>query len=155
MGFQSTKTYGQEEGLSCAFRQWRANHSHCQLLHGYALGFKFVFDCDWLDERGWCLDFGGLKELKKRLKDEFDHRVCIDRADPELGRFIEMRAAGILDLNITNGVGVETFAKIAYEIAGSVLDAEYSHDVRNRNLRVISCECSEHGANSAIYYSEK
>ena len=35
--WRSTKTYGHEEGLSCCFRQWRATHSHCRLLHGYAL----------------------------------------------------------------------------------------------------------------------
>jgi 6-pyruvoyltetrahydropterin/6-carboxytetrahydropterin synthase len=155
MGFQSTKTYGQDEGLSCAFRQWRANHSHCQLLHGYALGFKFTFECDSRDARGWVMDFGGLKSLKQWLKNAFDHKVCIDRADPELSRFIELASAGVIHLNVTDGVGVETFAKMAYEMAGALLDMDYPDDVRNRNLRVISCECSEHGANSAIYYTEK
>ena len=41
--WRSTKTYGHEEGLSCCFRQWRATHSHCRLLHGYALSFRLTF----------------------------------------------------------------------------------------------------------------
>ena len=32
--YRSTKRYSQEEGLSCCFRQWRAAHSHCRLIHG-------------------------------------------------------------------------------------------------------------------------
>ena len=34
-------------------------HSHCRLIHGYALAFKFVFATRELDERNWCFDFGG------------------------------------------------------------------------------------------------
>ena len=38
MKYQVIKTYGNETGHSCAFRQWRAE-SHCNLIHGYGLGF--------------------------------------------------------------------------------------------------------------------
>ncbi len=41
--YRSTKMYDHNEGLSCCFRQWRATDSHCRLIHGYALAFKFVF----------------------------------------------------------------------------------------------------------------
>ena len=43
MMYQSTKTYGNDVGLSCTFRQWKAD-SHCNKLHGYSLGFRFVFE---------------------------------------------------------------------------------------------------------------
>jgi hypothetical protein len=36
----STKLF---ENYSVAIRQWKAQHSHCQLLHGYALKFKVWF----------------------------------------------------------------------------------------------------------------
>ena len=62
IAYRSTKTYGHNEGLSCCFRQWRASHSHCQQVHGYALAFRFVFATHTLDENNWCLDFGGLKD---------------------------------------------------------------------------------------------
>ena len=58
--FFSTKTYGHETGLSCAFRQPNATHSHCSLLHGYALSFKFVFGAQELDNKNWAVDFGDL-----------------------------------------------------------------------------------------------
>ena len=43
MGWQVTKTYGHDLGLSCCFRQWGAS-SHCRFLHGYALSFSFTFE---------------------------------------------------------------------------------------------------------------
>ena len=48
--FYSTKTYGNDRGLSCCFRQWRSTHSHCSLLHGYSIGIKLIFECDTLDD---------------------------------------------------------------------------------------------------------
>ena len=50
MTYRVTKTYGNERGLSCAFRQWKAE-SHCRLIHGYSLGFRFVFEAETLDHR--------------------------------------------------------------------------------------------------------
>src|SRR5918993_5827328 len=82
--YRSTKTYDHTEGLSCCFRQWRASHSHCRLVHGYALAFKFVFATFELDERNWCFDFGGLKPVKAWLKDLFDHTMLVAQDDPEL-----------------------------------------------------------------------
>ena len=69
--YYSTKTYGHEEGLSCMFRQPLATHSHCSLLHGYALSFSFKFGCENLDDKNWVVDFGDLKELKAWLKDSY------------------------------------------------------------------------------------
>ena len=66
--YYSTKTYGPNIGLSAVFRQPLA-HSHCKFLHGYSLQFKFIFSCSELDERNWVVDFGGLKPLKKWLKE--------------------------------------------------------------------------------------
>ena len=74
----STKCYGHNIGLSAVFRQPHAD-SHCSLLHGYSLSFKFTFGCNELDERNWVVDFGGLKPLKKWLEDSFDHKVVCDR----------------------------------------------------------------------------
>lgn len=153
--FRSTKTYNAETGLSCAFRQWRANHSHCQLLHGYALGFKFVFAADSLDERGWIMDFGALKELKAALVQTFDHTTVIAGDDPELHRFKQLDDAGIIDLRImSDGVGVERFAFRAWLMANRVLAKTASEEMFKRNLRCLEVECLEHAGNSAIYISE-
>jgi 6-pyruvoyltetrahydropterin/6-carboxytetrahydropterin synthase len=60
MTYYSTKTYGHNIGLACVFRQPNADHSHCHLLHGYSLAFKFTFGCKELDDKNWAVDFGEL-----------------------------------------------------------------------------------------------
>ena len=60
MSFISTKTYNHNIGLSCAFRQWRAKHSHCKYMHGYALSVRINFKGQ-LNDRNWVYDFGDLK----------------------------------------------------------------------------------------------
>ena len=85
--FRSTKSYDHSEGLSCCFRQWRADHSHCHRLHGYALAFRFVFATHQLDKNNWCLDFGALKGLRSWLHEMFDHTTIIAHDDPQLPTF--------------------------------------------------------------------
>lgn len=144
MKFRSTKTYGHELGLSACFRQWRAA-SHCAQLHGYALAFHFVFEAEELDENGWVVDFGGLKSLKDKLVDEFDHRTIVAKDDPQIDKFVELASLGILDLRIwSDGVGVERFARWGLETATEVL----KH--LQPRVTVVSCEVREHGANSAL-----
>lgn len=147
MKYQSTKTYGHELGLSCAFRQWRAN-SHCKFVHGYALSFKFIFGCQELDNNNWVMDFGSLKILKQKLQRYFDHKFIIAKDDPLISHFKEL-ADVAWDLVVFDSVGCESFAKFAFELA----NAEVEH-LTGRRVHVISCECSEHGANSAIYLKE-
>ena len=78
--FTSTKEYVDE--FPVAYRQWRAD-SHCNLIHGYAFSMKFWFGTDDLDVRNWVADYGGLKELKAVLKDQFDHTLLVAEDDPE------------------------------------------------------------------------
>jgi 6-pyruvoyltetrahydropterin/6-carboxytetrahydropterin synthase len=81
MKHYSTKHYGHNIGLSAVFRQPKADHSHCHLLHGYSLAFTFTFGCDELDNKNWVVDFGGLKPLKAWLEDQFDHKHAFNFAD--------------------------------------------------------------------------
>ena len=90
MTYYSTKTYGHNIGLSAVFRQPNADHSHCHLLHGYSLAFKFTFGCKDLDNKNWAVDFGGLKPLKAWLEDMFDHKLALDKNDPQLERLKEL-----------------------------------------------------------------
>jgi len=141
----STKTYGHNIGLSACFRQPNA-HSHCKLLHGYALQFKFTFGCETLDERNWVVDFGGLKPLKAWLEDNFDHKVVLDRGDPMLYKFSELENAGLAAITLLDGVGVEKFAEHAFNFANDLVK-----QMTDGRCWVISAECAEHGSNSAIY----
>ena len=144
--YYSTKTYGHNIGLSACFRQPHADHSHCRFLHGYSLQFKFTFGCNELDNKNWVVDFGGLKPRKKWLEDNFDHKVVLDRSDPMLYKFAELENAGLAELTILDGVGVEKFAEHAFNKAQEIV-----HEMSNGRCWVVSCECAEHGANSAIY----
>ena len=146
MAYYSTKTYGHNIGLSAVFRQPNADHSHCHLLHGYSLQFKFTFGCDKLDNKNWAVDFGGLKPLKKWLEDNFDHKTCIDKNDPKKDKLLELEAHGLAEIRQFDGVGAEKFAEHAFNFADDLI-----REKTMGRCYCVSCECAEHGANSAIY----
>lgn len=146
MPHQSTKTYGHNVGLSCAFRQWKA-HSHCKFLHGYSLAFRFVFEAAELDHTNWVVDFGGMKSLKGILENTFDHTTVVAEDDPQLEWFREAHTRGILQLVILPAGGCEKFAEYVFEVAEQWLkDAGFAPRVS-----LVSVEVSEHGANSALF----
>jgi 6-pyruvoyltetrahydropterin/6-carboxytetrahydropterin synthase len=147
----SSKKFGHELGLSACFRQPRAN-SHCRLLHGYALSFKFEFAAKDLDANNWVVDFGSLKPLKMRLENLFDHKMLIDSTDPLRHVFDHLNNTGAAEvIFLPDGVGCEAFAKMAYDMATEfIIDARMADRVI-----VVSAECAEHGANSATYLNSK
>jgi 6-pyruvoyltetrahydropterin/6-carboxytetrahydropterin synthase len=140
--FYSTKNYPPSTGLSAVFRQWRAN-SHCRYLHGYALGFRFKFLAYCLDENGWVVDFGSLRKLKEVLVEQYDHRVLVAHDDPELDFFMKMSEFRIGNVQVVDRTGCEAFANQMFHAASALIN--------DNRVRVISCECYEHEANSAIY----
>ena len=144
--YRSTKTYDHSEGLSCCFRQWRAAHSHCRLVHGYALAFKFVFATHQLDERNWCFDFGGLKPVRAWLHEMFDHTMIVAADDPCLAQLQELDRAGLANVKVLPAVGCEAVAKHVFEYLAKFVRAESAGRVW-----VESVEVREHGGNSAIY----
>jgi 6-pyruvoyltetrahydropterin/6-carboxytetrahydropterin synthase len=150
MTFRSTKTYGHNLGLSCAFRQWRAQ-SHCRFLHGYALEIRLEFECEELDGRGWAVDFGSLKSFKGWLEDTFDHKTLVAQDDPERGRFAIMHRDGVIQMVQVEATGCEAFAKLIFECADIWLkDNGYSPRVWIAEVHVC-----EHGANSAKFLRPK
>jgi 6-pyruvoyltetrahydropterin/6-carboxytetrahydropterin synthase len=146
MPYRSTKTFGHDLGLSACFRQWRATHSHCRHLHGYALAVTLVFEADSLDDRRWVVDFGGLKAVKAWLSATFDHKTLVAHDDPELETFRALHAAGLVDLVVVPHVGCEAFAE---RVAGFV--TTWLEGVCEDRVRLVSVEVREHGANSAVY----
>jgi len=160
--FYSTKTYGNDRGLSCCFRQWRATHSHCSLLHGYSIGIKLIFESDTLDDRNWVMDFGGLKRFKAWADYMFDHTLIIAQDDPNFLDFVKLNQikggfndSGLCDLRVVEGVGCEMFAKLCYDQMTMIL-ADLKTDQNDRypvgaGVRIKSAEVFEHAGNSAIY----
>jgi 6-pyruvoyltetrahydropterin/6-carboxytetrahydropterin synthase len=140
--YQSTKII---ELGSCAFRQWRAIDTNCSKLHGYRLMAKFWFEGD-LDDKNWVVNFGGLKELKYRLQNQFDHTLCVSADDPLLDMFKELHKAKGCDLRIMDGVGIEKTAEYCFKVAN-----EYVQNMTDSRCKVLKVEVWEHELNSAIY----
>jgi 6-pyruvoyltetrahydropterin/6-carboxytetrahydropterin synthase len=150
MTYYSTKTYGHNIGLSAVFRQPNADHSHCHLLHGYSLQFKFTFGTRALDNKNWAVDFGGLKPLKAWLEDNFDHKMALDKNDPFLETFKHLETLDLAEIRLFDGVGTEKFAEHAFNFADTLIKEK-----TDGRCWVESVECAEHGANSAIYSREQ
>ena len=145
MKYRSTKTYDHARGLTCAFRQWKAE-SHCHLLHGYSLGITFTFEADELDHCGWVVDFGGLKSLFGMLEDTFDHTLLVADDDPGIQWFKALAVAGMAKVVFVEGTGCEAFAALIFETTKQwLVDAGFSP-----RAQLYSVEVKEHGANSAI-----
>ena len=144
--YESTKTYGNERGLSCCFRQWQAD-SHCSYLHGYSLGFRFTFETNELDKRNWVYDFGGCKWIKVFLEQTFDHKLLIDKHDPDIDHIYKIHDENMAQVLTMDGVGCEKFAEYVYNFVAPKVEEE-----TKGRVSLQSVECFEHGANSAIYY---
>lgn len=149
--FVSTKTYGAERGYAVAYRQWRAE-SHCNVLHGYALGFHLEFECDDLDARNWCVDFGSLKSFKDQLDEWFDHTCLVAQDDPELKTFEELHRKGLIKMVVVERTGCEGLAKWLYDYLDEIWMAENGYHPRCRIRKV---EVRETPANSAFYERPK
>jgi 6-pyruvoyltetrahydropterin/6-carboxytetrahydropterin synthase len=146
--FQSTKVI---ELGSCAFRQWRASHSHCRFLHGYQLKAKLWFSGSSLDDKNWVVDFGGLKELKAELNSVFDHTTTVAADDPELDTFKSLHDKGIIQLYILkDGVGIERAAEVVFNIA-----QKHVNSITNGRCWVDKVEVFEHEDNSATFSNDQ
>jgi 6-pyruvoyltetrahydropterin/6-carboxytetrahydropterin synthase len=171
--YLSTKTYGNDRGLSCCFRQWRSTHSHCSLLHGYSIGIKLIFESETLDDRNWVMDFGGLKAFKEWSEYMFDHTLVIASDDPHRAMFEKMAElglqdqGGVCDVRIVEGVGCEKFAELAFNTMKEILETFQNGKtwtLNSKEPKVFGCrypvgqgvklrsvEVFEHNANSAIF----
>ena len=151
--FQSSKVF---DGFSTVFRQWRANTTHCQYLHGYGVSFKVYFE-GHLDERNWVWDFGGMKRAKNLIDGMqpkqwmeymFDHTVVVAEDDPELDNFRDMADRGVIQLRIVEAVGAEKFAEYLYNTLNEFVQLE-----TEGRVKVVKVKFMENHKNSAIYES--
>jgi 6-pyruvoyltetrahydropterin/6-carboxytetrahydropterin synthase len=147
MTFRAVKTYGHDLGLSCCFRQWRAE-SHCHHLHGYALSFELAFEAAELDGNGWVIDLGALKPVKEMLVDLFDHTLQMAVDDPLLKIVTAIAERDACRLKVVRHVGAEAFAAQVFELVSKWLtEAGYAPRVW-----LVSVTAREHGANGATAF---
>ena len=141
--YVSTKEY--KEIGPVAYRQWRAS-SHCNLIHGYALSFKFEFETDHLDARNWAMDYGGLKPLKSLLEDWFDHTLLVAVDDPQRDELLKLGELKLAKITEVEKTGCEGLADFLYEYVNTVFLKDYGEQDRLWCSRV---EVRENGANMA------
>ena len=149
--FRSTKKF---DGFSTVFRQWKANTTHCQYLHGYDVEFRITFEGE-LDERNWVWDFGGMKRAKNTIDGMmpkawmeymFDHTFVVAEDDPFKESFLKMDEAGVAQVRVVPAVGAERFAEFVYHKVNKFVQAE-----TEGRVRVVRVEFMENHKNSAIY----
>jgi 6-pyruvoyltetrahydropterin/6-carboxytetrahydropterin synthase len=80
------------------------------------------------------------------LEEMFDHKVVVDKNDPMLYKLEELESVGLAELTVFDGVGVEKFSEYAFKKVDALV-----REMTNNRCWCVSCECAEHGANSAIY----
>jgi len=144
--YVSTKEYIDE--FACAYRQWRAD-SHCNILHGYSFSMKFYFGTNELDARNWCADYGGLKELKKVLQDQFDHTTLCSSDDPHLDWYKEAERRGIMKLTILPRLGCEGLADMIYKYVNGVFIPDMWGDSEAERLWCFKVSVRETQTNEA------
>ena len=86
---------------------------------------KFYFGTDNLDARNWAADYGGLKELKQVLEDQFDHTTLVAEDDPELEFYKEMERRKLAKLTILPRLGCEALADQLYKYVNGVYIPDY------------------------------
>ena len=149
--FKSRKKF---DGFSTCFRQWRADTTHCQYLHGYDVEFEVTFEGE-LDYRNWVWDFGGMKRAKNLIEGKqpktwmeymFDHTVVVAEDDPDMQNFVDMDARGIIQLRVIPAVGAEKFAEYLYHKLNDFVQTE-----TDGRVKVVKVKFMENHKNSAIY----
>lgn len=145
----STKTY--KELGPVAYRQWR-DEGNCHKLHGYALSFHFEFECDTLDFRNWCVDFGGLRPLKAQLEDWFDHVLLVAEDDPQREVLENLGKLGLAKIHVLPALGCERLSEMVYEYVNEIWLPDNGWGDRVWCCKV---EVREKEANSGIFVGHR
>jgi 6-pyruvoyltetrahydropterin/6-carboxytetrahydropterin synthase len=153
--YVSTKVF---DNFSVALRQWKAQHSHCRLIHGYSFVFKVWFvsnepDIDkQLNDMNWLVDFGGFKPqpvgngLRDWMNHMFDHTLLLEKDDPHLEIYQMLETMDSCKLHVLDKMGAESMAKLVFDKFNDVLSKTDAG-----RCKVIKVECFENDKNSAIY----
>jgi 6-pyruvoyltetrahydropterin/6-carboxytetrahydropterin synthase len=149
--FRSTKKF---DGFSTVFRQWKANTTHCQYLHGYDVEFEITFEGE-LDDRNWVWDFGGMKRAENTIDGMmpkawmdymFDHTFVVAEDDPFKESFMKMDEAGVAQVRVVPAVGAERFAEFVFNKVNDFVQLETAGRVK-----VVQVKFMENHKNSATY----
>ena len=145
MKFNSSKRFGP---ITTAHRQWR-DKGHCSYVHGYGRYVRLTFEASELDERGWVMDFGDLKDVKSWIESEWDHRTLIAADDPVIPELKTLEEVGGINLNILpEGYlpGIEESCRYLYDKLNPVIQRK-----TNNRVEITRVEIWETEKNQAEY----
>jgi 6-pyruvoyltetrahydropterin/6-carboxytetrahydropterin synthase len=145
MYYTSSKKIGP---ISTGHRQWK-HSGHCSFAHGYGRYVEFTFECSKRDHRGWVMDFGDLKDVKKWLEKEWDHRLLLAHDDPLLDNFKKLHKLGGVNINIMPegyGPGIEDSCKYVFDHMNIIIKEK-----TNGRAWIKSVKIYEHENNWAEY----
>jgi 6-pyruvoyltetrahydropterin/6-carboxytetrahydropterin synthase len=111
---------------------------------------KFFFGTNDLDVRNWAADYGGLKELKKILEDQFDHTTLVAQDDPELEFYKEMERRKLAKLTILPALGCEALSDMLYKYVNGVYIPDMWGDGEAKRLWCYRVEVRETQSNMAF-----
>jgi len=103
-----------------------------------------------LDVRNWAADYGGLKELKKILEDQFDHTLLVARDDPEFETFKLLESKKLAKLTVLPRLGCEGLADMLYKYVNGVYIPEMWGLGEHNRLWCYRVEVRETQANMAF-----
>ena len=143
--FTCEKTYSD---IPFAHRQHR-HDGHCAFIHGHNWSFTFTFGCRELDECGFVVDFGKLKDLRAWIDDTFDHACLFNEDDPMLDELVDQRAPDgrlLFKAYVIDQCSSEGIAKHIHEKANVLI-----REMSGGRAFVLSTRVTEDSRNSATY----
>jgi len=90
-----------------------------------------------------------LEILKIAKQNDILRLSSIINDSSNIDKFKELEDLDLVDIVTFDGVGAEKFAEHAFNFADELI-----REATNNRCYVVSVECAEHGANSAIYSIE-
>lgn len=151
----STKVF---EGLACGHAQYfdlepDGSPGACASVHGYDRSVKFTFSGE-VDDHGWIVPFGELKEVKQFLEYYFDHTTVLPADDPRLHLITDQLIApgGILGTLriLPYGVSMEMSSLFIWEHVNPYIMA-----ITGSRCYVSRVESIEHARNAAFIEVDK
>lgn len=131
--YKYTVTKEYVDAFPCAYRQWRAD-THCNKIHGYSFSFKLYFGSNELDARNWGqVEYGGLKPLKAKLEDWFDHTLLLSADDPMYDEIKKLGELGIAKITEVEHTGCESLADFVYKyVNGIFIEEAFGKEVASK-----------------------
>lgn len=133
VSYKYTVTKEYVDAFPCAYRQWRAD-THCNQIHGYSFSFRLYFGSNELDSRNWGqVEYGGLKPLKEKLEDWFDHTLLLSTDDPMYDQIKALGELGIAKITEVEHTGCESIADFVYKyINGIFIEEAFGKEVASK-----------------------